>query len=86
MHGGASRIAAGRFLSSIQWNRLAMAGNGPTDNEDAFFAALIIIVKTAIEAGVDRTVVAAQLQEVAAAARVDKCFGNADALDVVANC
>jgi hypothetical protein len=62
-----------------------MSGDRPTDyNEDAFFAALLVMVKTAIGAGMDRTVLAAQLQEVAAAARVDKCFGKADALDIVA--
>jgi hypothetical protein len=52
--------------------------------EDAFFAALLIIVKTAVEAGMDRTVLAHRLQQVAAAARANNCPGKAATLDIVA--
>jgi hypothetical protein len=52
--------------------------------EDAFFAALLVIVKTAVAAGMDRTVLADQLQQVAAAARADNCQRKAATLEIVA--
>ena len=55
--------------------------NGP---EEAFFAALLVIVKTAIAAGMDGTVLADRLQAVAAAAKADKCHGKAAILETVA--
>jgi hydroxyethylthiazole kinase-like sugar kinase family protein len=55
--------------------------NGP---EEAFFAALLVIVKTAIAAGIDGTVLADRLQAVAAAAKADNCHGKAAILEAVA--
>jgi hypothetical protein len=52
--------------------------------EDAYFAALLVIAKTAVEAGMDRLVLADRLRKLAASARADHCQSKAAALEIVA--
>ena len=82
-HGGGNLIECGRLRNRQAKPRVS--GDRPMDKqEDAFFAALLVIVKTAVEAGMNRTVLADRLQEMAAAARAGNLHGKAAILNVVA--
>jgi hypothetical protein len=58
--------------------------NSADDYEDVFFAALVVILKTAVGAGIDRDVLADRLQTAADGARADRRLSKAAYLELVA--
>jgi hypothetical protein len=61
-----------------------MSDNHPADErEDAFFGALLVIMQTALAAGMDRTALAARLQQVADSAKYGEPLNKSGVLEIV---